>query len=84
MSDPSGGFVVVGDHTYAQPGTYSVATAIRDDEGQSVSDTSTATVATPALIAKGLTIEEKASSALSAPWPRSPAPSPSRLEITPR
>ncbi len=45
--NPAGGFFVLGDHTYAQPGTFSVSTTISDDQGHSVADTTTATVAMP-------------------------------------
>jgi hypothetical protein len=55
----SGGFVVLGDHTYSQAGTFTVSTTVRDDEGQSVSDTSIATVAVP-FVAQGLPISAAA------------------------
>jgi hypothetical protein len=51
----SGGFLVLGDHTYGQSGTFTVSTTVRDDEGNSVSDTSIATVAAP-FVAQGLPI----------------------------
>jgi uncharacterized protein (TIGR03118 family) len=40
----SAGFFVVGSHTYAESGSFSVSTTVRNDEGQAVSGTSTATV----------------------------------------
>jgi hypothetical protein len=49
-----GQFRVVGDHTYARPGSYTVSSTISDDEGQSVSDTSSAAVSTPPIAARGL------------------------------
>ncbi len=51
--NPAGGFFVLGDHTYAQPGTFTVSTTISDDQGHSVADTTTATVALP-LAAHGI------------------------------
>ncbi len=47
VSGGSAGFLVVGDHTYATPGLFSVSTTITNDEGMTVSDTSTASVSTP-------------------------------------
>ncbi len=52
----TGAFLVLGNHTYAQPGTYAVSTTVSDNEGQSVSDTSTATVSAPAIVAQGVSI----------------------------
>ncbi len=52
----SGRFQVTADHTYAGTGTYSVTTTIRDDEGQSVADTTTASVSPPQVVVPGLTI----------------------------
>ena len=43
----AGGFFVLGDHTYAQPGTFTVSATISDDQGHSVADTTTATVGLP-------------------------------------
>jgi hypothetical protein len=56
VSTGSGGFRVVGDHTYAQPGSFSASSTVTDDEGQSVSDTTTATVSAPPIVGQGLTI----------------------------
>ena len=50
-----GGFSVAGDHNYAAAGVFSVSTTITNDEGMSVSDTSTASVSTP-ISARGVTI----------------------------
>jgi hypothetical protein len=49
-----GGFQVVGNHTYTQAGVFSVSTTVRDDEGQSVSDTSVASVADAPIAAGAL------------------------------
>jgi PKD repeat protein len=53
MPAGSGKFVVVGGHTYAKPGMYSVVTVVHGDEGQSVSDTSIATVSLSSIAARG-------------------------------
>ncbi len=55
VASGSGGFGVVGDHNYTQPGVFSVSTTITNDEGMSVSDSSTASVSTP-ISARGVTI----------------------------
>jgi hypothetical protein len=52
----AGSFLVMGIHTYAQPGTFSVSTTIADDEGQSVSDSSIATVSAAPIQAQALPI----------------------------
>ncbi len=56
VSTGVGQFRVVGDHTYAQPGSFTVSSTISDDEGQSVSDTSTAAVSAPPIVGQRLTI----------------------------
>ena len=53
VSTGAGQFRVVGDHTYAQPGSFTVSSTISDDEGQSVSDTSTAAVSAPPIVGQG-------------------------------
>jgi hypothetical protein len=45
MPVSSGGFQVVGNHTYSRAGAFSISTTVRNNEGQTVSDTSVATVA---------------------------------------
>ena len=57
VANGTGKFLVVGSHAYSQTGVFSVSTTIRDDEGQAVSDTSTAAVSGPPLVAKALTIK---------------------------
>jgi uncharacterized protein (TIGR03118 family) len=52
----AGSFLVMGEHTYAQWGTYSVSVTIADDEGQSVSDSSIATVAPASIQAQAVPI----------------------------
>jgi uncharacterized protein (TIGR03118 family) len=52
----AGHFRVVGDHTYAQPGSFTISSTISDDEGKSVSDASTAAVSAPSIVAQGLSV----------------------------
>jgi large repetitive protein len=54
-SNPAGGFFVLGDHTYAQSGTFTVVTTISDDQGHSVADSTTASVGMP-LASHGLKV----------------------------
>jgi uncharacterized protein (TIGR03118 family) len=59
VADPSLGFLVLGNHTYAQAGGYTTTITIRDHEGQTVSDSSTATVSDAPLSATPLAVFAK-------------------------
>jgi uncharacterized protein (TIGR03118 family) len=54
--NPSGGFLVLGNHTFGQSGSYTVGVTIRDDEGKTVSDTSTATILDAPLSSQGVAL----------------------------
>jgi hypothetical protein len=51
-----GKFAVVGNHTYAQPGTFSISSTVHDGEGQSAADSSLATISAPALTVAGASL----------------------------
>jgi hypothetical protein len=53
QANSSGGFNVVGNHTYAEEGTYSIQTQISDVGGQSAAANSTASVSDPAVAPTG-------------------------------
>ena len=67
VTNPSGGFLVLGDHTYAQAGGYATGVTIRDHEGHSVSDGSIATVAAAPLSAMPLAVSAKPRVSFQAP-----------------
>ena len=46
-AEGGGTFELLGSHTYASPGTYPVAINVSDNQGNTVSDSSTATVTAP-------------------------------------
>src|SRR5207245_1730785 len=56
IANGTGGFDVVGSHTYAEEGTYTVGVTVTDVGGSSASANSTATVADAALTATGETV----------------------------
>ena len=47
VSEGGGTFEVLGSHTYASPGTYAIAFSLADNQGNTVSDTTSATVIAP-------------------------------------
>ena len=52
-ADGSGGYYVLGEHTWSSAGTFPITATIVDDGGQTATATSTGTVATPAFTLVG-------------------------------